>query len=234
MNRLFEAIDKLYAFTLDETEDINHRLNESDKPLVLVVVDDEYIKDLIKKNKSKIDSIYTDGYEYYAFVKGKPLGDYEYNEEDLFGDWGFEGDDIDELFLSNGDINKEFIIEERGLRPYKPISLTEDDELDLGDGKHVAIRNDDEALPYIAGYMDAGDEVEIADRDELSNEELWATGWIASVQNEDDRPFSSFNDIDLFCYDMEKGNEYNIPCKLPDEFKARFVQKVNNYVYDEE
>ena len=129
MNRLFEAIDKLYAFTLDETENINHRLNESDKPLVLVVVDDEYIKDLIKKNKSKIDSIYTDGYEYYAFIKGKPLGGYEYNEEYLFGDWGFESDDIDELFLSNGDINKEFIIEERGLRPYKPISLTEDDEL---------------------------------------------------------------------------------------------------------
>lgn len=107
-------------------------------------------------------------------------------------------------------------------------NLSEDDlSFTLDGDKHVYINADGDELPYIGGYSD--NDVDIADRYELSDDELWATGWVASIQNEDQRPFNSFDEIELAVFDDEKGEEYNLPCELPDDFKARFVKEVNNY-----
>lgn len=100
------------------------------------------------------------------------------------------------------------------------------------DDKYITIEDGyGEECPYIIGGLESGEMPKIADRSDLSDEELWATGWIASVQNEENGPFSSFEEIELYCYDMEKGNEYSLP-KLPEECKARFLNMVNQYIED--
>lgn len=108
-------------------------------------------------------------------------------------------------------------------------SDSEKNYFNLGD-KYIAI--DDgygEECPYLHGGLESGERSDIADRFDLSDNELWSTGWTATVQNAGEEKFNSFDEIELYCYDQEKGNEYDLP-EIPEEVKARFLEMVNQYV----
>lgn len=86
---------------------------------------------------------------------------------------------------------------------------------------------DGEEVPYIHGS--ANIDCDPIDRSDLSEYELWATGWSATVQNTDDGPFKSFNEMKLACFDDEKGGEYNLP-EIPAKIKLQYVKAVNKYL----
>lgn len=84
-----------------------------------------------------------------------------------------------------------------------------------------------EECPYLIGESDAN--ISISNRYELDEEELWATGWIGAVQNCNDGPFNSFDELVIYCYDQEKGNEYDLP-EIPEDIKPKFLAEVNKYI----
>ena len=109
----------------------------------------------------------------------------------------------------------------------------EEDEVEVAeipeDKKEIYIGGveDGEEVPYIHGSADI--ECDPIDRSDLSEYELWATGWSATVQNTDDGPFKSFNEMKLACFDDEKGGEYNLP-EIPAKIKLQYVKAVNKYL----
>lgn len=86
---------------------------------------------------------------------------------------------------------------------------------------------DCDECPYLLG--EDSNKVEISNRYELSEDELWATGWIGAVQNCNVGPFNSFDELDIYCYDREKGVEYDLP-EIPEDIKSKFVTEVNKYI----
>ncbi len=108
-----------------------------------------------------------------------------------------------------------------------------EDEIEVAeipeDKKEVYIGGieDGEEVPYIHGS--ANIDCDPIDRSDLSEYELWATGWSATVQNTDDGPFKSFNEMKLACFDDEKGGEYNLP-EIPAKIKLQYVKAVNKYL----
>lgn len=84
-----------------------------------------------------------------------------------------------------------------------------------------------EECPYLLGEDSA--ECEIANRLDLTEDELWCTGWVGVVQNVNNSPFKSFDELDIYCYDTEKGNEYHLP-EIPEDIKAKFLAEVNKYM----
>lgn len=109
----------------------------------------------------------------------------------------------------------------------------EEDEVEVAeipeDKKEIYIGGveDGEEVPYIHGS--ANIDCDPIDRSDLSEYELWATGWSATVQNTDDGPFKSFNEMKLACFDDEKGGEYNMP-EIPAKIKLQYVKAVNKYL----
>lgn len=97
--------------------------------------------------------------------------------------------------------------------------------------------NDGEC-PYLSGYATSDDEDFdeddiIFDRNDLSEDGLWLTGWGGFVQNTEEGPFKSFNDMDIECYDNEKGGEYDLP-EIPENIQKEFLQKVNKWIEENE
>lgn len=81
--------------------------------------------------------------------------------------------------------------------------------------------------PYLIGSSD--EKINIADRFDLSEDELWATGWIGAVQNVNEGPFDSFDQLNIYCYDQEKNKEYPLP-EISSDIKVKFVNEVNKYI----
>lgn len=102
-------------------------------------------------------------------------------------------------------------------------SLLENNEIN----KIIEVIENGEECPYLYGSSD--EMIDIANRYELSEDELFATGWIGSVQNEEDGPFETFEDIEIYCYDQEKGEEYDLP-EISETLKIEFLEKVNNWI----
>lgn len=86
---------------------------------------------------------------------------------------------------------------------------------------------DCDECPYLLGSD--SNEVDIQDRYSLLEDELWATGWIGAVQNCNAGPFNSFDELDIYCYDREKGVEYDLP-EIPEDIKTKFLVEVNRYI----
>lgn len=83
--------------------------------------------------------------------------------------------------------------------------------------------------PYLQGVDDSEGYDDYIDRYDLTEDELWQVGWIGSVQNVEDGPFNSFDELEIYCYDKEKGKEYDLP-QIPEDIKLRFVAEVNKYI----
>lgn len=94
---------------------------------------------------------------------------------------------------------------------------------------HIDIVDNGEEVPYLSGWCD--EDIDITDRSDLSESELWSTGWIGAVQNPENAPFNSFDEIDIYCYDLEKNNEYDLP-NIPDGTKKEFLRKVNKWIQE--
>lgn len=216
MNRLFGVIDALDEFVLTESDNENkiyglkcevefEGIGEPDIKILFVKADADW----------KPIGLFNKCLKGHTFVENGHVGTYV-KVLDSYEAFGAETCDID---MTNG---KEIEV--------KANVLKEEDELniDLGNGKHVYINADGDEMPYIGGYSD--DDLDVADRYDLSDDELWTTGWTASIQNGDQAPFSSFDDIKLAVFDIEKGNKYDMPCELPDTFKNTFVNEVNKYI----
>lgn len=86
---------------------------------------------------------------------------------------------------------------------------------------------DREECPYLLG--EDSTQCEIANRYDLTEDELWCTGWIGAVQNCNAGPFNSFDELDIYCYDREKGVEYDLP-EIPEDIKTKFLAEVNKYI----
>lgn len=86
---------------------------------------------------------------------------------------------------------------------------------------------DREECPYLLG--EDSTQCEIANRFDLTEDELWCTGWIGAVQNCNAGPFNSFDELDIYCYDREKGVEYDLP-EIPEDVKTKFLAEVNKYI----
>lgn len=140
MNRLFEAIDRLDSFTLEEKRDSNLHF-------VAVMADD--VVDFIRSNKRKVVDAYKDRAYCFFFIKGLPSGDWvdsvddedgfledEYPEfeqhEEYLDDEGYIKEDV--LYLPNGDVNKDFLIKLLGLTKWDGDYYTYE-----GDYRHVYI-----------------------------------------------------------------------------------------------
>lgn len=108
-----------------------------------------------------------------------------------------------------------------------------DDENDYKLNYEIEIIDSDEndgECPYLSGYATTDSEIDIDfDRSDLSDDELWLTGWGGFVQNTEEGPFKSFKDMDIKCYDNEKGGEYNLP-EIPKNIQKEFLQKVNKWI----
>lgn len=233
MNKLFEAIDSLEAFILNESsDDVNtayeylyDRFNSDIAKLIWDTYNDEKKTWWLNNWLEGFEGGFEDDYGYPEDEYKQHNKDWEYTAFDYFCDDANMGPEIALDDLSDDQL---LSVYQKAINMNESNKLNENDlSLDLGDGKHVYINADGDELPYIGGYSD--DDIDIADRYDLSDEELWATGWVASVQNDGDRPFNSFDEIELAVFDNEKGDEYSLPCELPDDFKARFVKEVNDY-----
>lgn len=140
MNKLFEAVDKLDSFVLEEKRDDNLHF-------VAVMADD--VDDFIKSNRRKIIDAYDDSSYCFFFMKGLPNGYWaemvddedefiegEYPEaqqhEEYLDDNGYFKKDV--LYLPNGDVNKDFLIELLGLSKWSGDYYTYE-----GKHKHIDI-----------------------------------------------------------------------------------------------
>ena len=130
-------------------------------------------------------------------------------------------EDIKDDYLDLEDFDEDEILEEL----YKIVTKQVSEDFELT--KHIEVEDDGDECPYISGWCD--EDIEIYDRGDLSEDELWATGWVGSVQNLSDGPFNTFEDIDISCFDNEKGGEYNLP-DIPENIQKEFVEKVNKWI----
>lgn len=94
-------------------------------------------------------------------------------------------------------------------------------------GRTIEIIENEEECPYFLGSSD--EELDIEDRYDLDEDELFATGWVGAVQNEDEGPFNTYEDIDIYCYDLEKSEGYDLP-EISEDLKKEFLEKVNNWI----
>ena len=106
----------------------------------------------------------------------------------------------------------------------------EDDEEDEELVTYIDINDNEEEAPYLYGYanIDVVD-YDIENRNDLNENELFITGWSGIVQNLKDAPFKSFKDMEISCFDNEKGGEYNLP-DIPKNIQEEFIKKVNKWV----
>ena len=146
------------------------------------------------------------------------------NEEDYKNKVRTQSEDYEDIkddYLDLEDFDEDEILGEL----YKIVTKQVSEDFELT--KHIEVEDDGDECPYISGWCD--EDIEIYDRGDLSDDELWATGWVGSVQNLSDGPFNTFEDIDISCFDNEKGGEYNLP-DIPENIQKEFVKKVNKWV----
>lgn len=160
MSTILEALKRLQKDNSSINEEATNRL-------VLCSVSSDMIEELlkdIKESGNKIDSIWCNSKEGFVFIRAtKPLPkDWDYNDDGGF--LTFEcGLDEDEIFLDNGDINKEYIINE-----YAPKLVEWDGTIYNADGSRTKINveefeslredkadqlTDEEVLKYIKAHL---------------------------------------------------------------------------------
>ncbi len=102
----------------------------------------------------------------------------------------------------------------------------------LTESKEITFSTCDELAKEECPYLIGGGDNKLSgygNRYELTDEELWDTGWIGAVQNLEAGPFESFDQLDIYCYDREKGVEYDLP-EIPEDIKTKFLTEVNKYI----
>lgn len=103
-----------------------------------------------------------------------------------------------------------------------------DDEEDIEVERTIEIDDEDDSeCPYLIGYSST--DLDIEDRGDLTEDELFVTGWTGVVHNVEEGPFESFNEMQIDCYDDEKGGEYDLP-DIPEDIQKEFLQRVNNWI----
>lgn len=104
----------------------------------------------------------------------------------------------------------------------------EDDSEDIEVERTIEIDDEDDSeCPYLVGYSST--DLDIEDRGDLTEDELFVTGWTGIVHNVEEGPFESFNEMQIDCYDDEKGGEYDLP-DIPEDIQKKFLQRVNNWI----
>lgn len=178
---------------------------------------------MYRRNPSDIEEIVSDAIAEYD--EGNAEEEYEdedfYNEEANYSkvlSYVKQKLGLDESF------NK--IEEDDDEEEYEDYEDYDDEEEEIT--PHVDIEQDDDyECPYLSGYCD--EDIDIYDRGDLSETELWATGWVGIVRNVEDGPFKSFDDMNIDCIDNEKGEDYSLPT-IPEEVQKEFVKEVNNFI----
>lgn len=163
-------------------------------------------------------------YEGFDFAQEEFINENIKNLKDYINKVKSESEDYEEAkeyYLSLDDYNEDDILEEL----YKILTgeISEDFELNT----YIEIIDDTEEAPYLSGGCE--EDIDIGDRYDLSEDELWATGWHGIVQNITEKPFKSFNEMDICCFDDEKDEEYDLP-KISEDIKKEFLEKVNKWI----
>ena len=156
---------------------------------------------------------------------------------DIVGDMGYSGGSnfwLKELFdpkLYNGEDNPLYVAPEELKKALTATikSIFRKPKNSKPPVYHVDISGGEEECPYLVGWVESENPLSISNRYDLTEEELWQTGWIASLQNEEKGPFKSFKDMDLYCYDEEKGNEYPLPA-IDTNIKDQYLKAVNEWI----
>ena len=171
----------------------------------------------------------------------KPLTDLikKGDKEGAMKEWQDIKDDFDKSQLEKKKWARTFIeVQKDRMKKYKAqIDAMEDVKIEepaLVEDVNSNTRNitiegveDREECPYLLGEDSA--QCEIANRYDLTEDELWCTGWVGAVQNCNAGPFNSFDELDIYCYDQEKGKEYTLP-EIPEDIKTKFLVEVNRYI----
>lgn len=217
----------------------------------------EVQKDRMEKYKAQIDAMEDAKVEEPALVESLQNKDFDiegftYTITDTFEDEGVIGHNI--IYSKNGiDIVEVEIWEEdspvmiiSNLHTPNLMEKTYDDfqsfatdlkyksstylkEEMISNTRNITIEGveDREECPYLLG--EDSTQCEIANRFDLTEDELWCTGWVGAVQNCNAGPFNSFDELDIYCYDTEKGTEYTLP-EIPEDIKNKFLTEVNKYI----
>lgn len=192
-------------------------------------------EDINKDENKKLNEDYEDNYdlheaamecvwEGFDFAQEEFIDNSIKNEEDYKNKVRTQSEDYEDIkddYLNLEDFYEDEILEEL----YKIITKQVSEDFEIT--KHIAIEDDGEECPYISGWCD--ESINIYNRNDLSEDELWATGWVGSVQNLSEGPFDSYEDIIISCFDNEKGSEYNLP-DIPEDIQKEFVVKVNKWI----
>lgn len=178
-------------------------------------------KDIKVKDSDKIYKI--DGVEY--ILSKDSYGNYKLDNKktkDRVADWDSYSDAIKDI---NKWIKQNKITDSKAVKDAK------------FKGSKTYMSDPSDECPYLMGNLESSKTEKILNRDidrnALSEDELWATGWTAVVSNKKDAPFKSFEDIKFDIYDNEKGKYYNYSSCIASVDKAlrnKFLKAINDYL----
>lgn len=128
MNQCIEALNENFD-NLKERHDANLHFSA-------VVAED--IEQFICENREKIVDCFVDNAYCFVFIRGLPSSEYLVdNEDDFFeNEYGIDGDNrlLKDLYLENGDVNKDLIVGELNLKRWDGKYYTYEGNL-----KHISI-----------------------------------------------------------------------------------------------